>query len=207
MWWATCARCENPANQMKKGILAALISTCTAATALAQGTIIFENSASAGNVYVNQVGPYNYAAAGSYTVALLWAPGNAVGLPQSAFTQIAIYGLATGEITHDGYFIDTNVITTGTATAPGTVAVFEVQGWIGNFNSYAAAAAAGAKRGQSGEFLNATGIPGAPGWPPFTTPDFGGGWDGNLILVVPEPGSVALCGVGAAALLFFRRIR
>ena len=156
---------------MKKKILAAMITASAAVTALAQGTIIFGKLGQCGQCLRQSGGAYNYAAAGSYTVALLWASGNSVGLPQSAFTQIAIYGLATGEITHDGYFIDTNVVTTGTATAPGTVAVFEVQGVIGNYTSYAAAAPPGAQIARTvGRVSQCHWNSGSSTRPPFTTP-------------------------------------
>jgi len=183
----------------RKSVLCSILSVGTAASALAQGTVIFENSDSSGNIYLS---PNFYAQAGTYTVALLWAPGNALGLPQNAFTQIALYGLATGGRTFTGFFTDPNIVTTGTATAPGTVAVFEVQGWTGAYTSYAAAVAAGAFFGQSHEFLNATGNPNPPVTPPVRTT----GWDGNLLLFSdPEPSSLAIAGLGAGVWLYFRR--
>jgi len=185
---------------MKKAILG-LLSVGAAASALAQGTVIFENSSSSGNIYLGSVGPTHYAAAGTYTVALLWAPGGSLGTAQGSFQQIALYGLATGGATSTGFFTDSATIATPTAQAPATVGVFEVEGWTGNYTSYAAAVAGGAAVGQSAEFLNSTGNPNPPGLPPVQTT----GWDGNLVLVVPEPGTLALGGLGAAALLFFRR--
>jgi len=179
---------------MKKAILG-LLSVGAAASALAQGTISFENAlAPLGNgVFIDTLGGA-YAAGGTYTVALLWAPGTSLGVAQSAFTQIGTFGPAG---TQTGYFQDGATVTTGAATAPGGVGVFEVQGWQGSYANYAAAMASGVvgeHLGQTGEFLNAT------GQPPFTTPVNTTGWDGNLILVVPEPGTLALGGLGAAAL-------
>src|SRR5579863_7059704 len=121
---------------MRRSIVSVFIAVSATASALAQGTVIFENFDSNGAIYIY---PGHYAQAGTYTVALLWAPGNTLGLPQSAFTQIALYGLATGGVTQTGYFTDPNTITTGTATAPGSVAVFEVQAWLGAYTSYAQA--------------------------------------------------------------------
>ena len=188
---------------MKKAILG-LLSVGAAASALAQGTVVFESSFSSGNITLNSSAGA-YAAAGSYTVALLWAPGNTLGQAQGAFTQIATFGPAG---TSTGYFFD-GTVTTPAGTAPGTTAVFEVQGWQGNFANYAAAVAAGGNEhlGQTGQFLNATGGAGSPpGNPVYLNTANGGGWDGNLVLVpVPEPGTLALGGIGAAALLFFRR--
>lgn len=185
---------------MKKAILG-LLSVGAAASALAQGTVIFENSASSGSVTLGaNTGPSSYAAAGTYTVALLWAPGGALGTAQGSFQTIATFGPAG---TSTGFFTDTATITTPSSQTPGGVGVFEVQGWVGNYASYAAAVAANAKVGQSGEFLNGTGNPNPPGLPAQQTT----GWDGNLILVTPgpEPGTLALGGIGAAALWFFRR--
>jgi len=186
---------------MKKAILG-LLSVGAAASALAQGSVSFENALSSGSITLNSsTGPY--AAAGTYTVALLWAPGTSLGVAQAGFTQIALYGLATGGATSTGFFQDGATVLTGSATAPGGVAVFEVQGWTGNYTSYAQAVGAGAHVGQSGEFLNGTANP--AGGPPPPPPTNTTGWDGNLVLVVPEPGTLALGGLGAAALLFFRR--
>jgi len=167
-----------------------------AASALAQGTVVFENSTSSGNITLNSSSGA-LALSGTYSVALLWAPGGALGTAQSSFSVIGVYGPSG---TSDGFFTDPNVLT----TAAGGTGVFEVQGWQGSFATYAAALAAGGNEhvGQSAEFLNGTGNPNPPATPPINTT----GWDGNLVLVLtPEPGTLALGGLGAAALLYFRR--
>ena len=186
-----------------KIILVTIVNAATAATALAQGTVVFENSFSSGSITLHSAaGPY--AAAGSYTVALLWAPGNTLGLPQNAFTQIATFGPAG---TSTGYFFD-GTVTTPNGTVPGTTAVFEVQGWQGNFANLAAAEASGGGElvGQTAQFLNATGGAGSPpGNPVYLNIQNGGGWDGNLILGSPEPGTLAIAGLGAGVWLYLRR--
>lgn len=186
----------------RKLILSAFFTIGSAASALAQGTIVFENATSTGSIY--QIGshlPFGYAAGGTYTVALLWAPGGALGTPQVAFHQIALYGTATGGQTFDGFFADGTPITTPSGQTPGGVGVFEVQGWIGNYTSYAAAIAHGAEVGQTAEFLNLTGNPNPPATPPVNTT----GWDGNLLLGDPEPSTLAIAGLGAAGILVVRR--
>jgi len=180
----------------RKTVLCSIITAGATASALAQGTVIFENSASSGNIYLGP-GP-GYSQAGTYTVALLWAPGNTLGMVQAAFTVIGTYGPAG---TSTGFFTDPNVLTTGAATVGGTVAVFEVQGWTGAYTSYAAAVAGGAHVGQSGEFLNGTGNPNPPATPPVQTT----GWDGNLLVSDPEPSTFAIAGLGAGVWLYFRR--
>ncbi len=184
---------------MKKSILTTLVAACTSASAHAQGTVIFENSFSTGAITTGVSGN-PYAGAGTYTVALLWAPGNIPGVAQNAFTVIGTFGPAG---TQAGFFFDPNVLTTGAATVPGTVGVFEVQGWLGNYSSYAAAVASGEPYfGQSPEFLNSTGNPNLPGFPPVQTT----GWDGNLLIFTwPEPSTVAIAGLGASVWLYFRR--
>jgi len=180
-----------------------LLSVGAAASAMAQGTVAFENALSSGNITLNSsAGPL--ALGGTYTVALLWAAGTSP-VAQSSLTTIATYGLATGGATSDGFFSDGTTITTPSGTAPGAAAIFEVEGWTGNFSSYAAAVAGGAHVGASGEFVNGTANP--AGGPPPPPPTSTTGWDGNLVLIVttPEPGTLALGGLGAAALLYFRR--
>ena len=183
-------------KRLKKSILIPLLTCGVAATALAQGAVVFEDAYDTGSITIGpNTGPASYAAAGTYTVALLWAPGTAV-VPHSALTQIALYGLATGDITQAGYFLDHTPIFTGPATAPGTSAIFEVQGWTGNYTSYSAGVNAGAYVGQSYEFVNLTGGPVAPQGPSVLLD----GWDGNLILT-PEPSTLVLASLGAGALI------
>jgi len=185
---------------MKSGCGKVVISMLTcgaAASALAQGTVVFENSSSVGNITLNSPsGPY--AAAGTYTVALLWAPGGHLGTAQSQFIQVATYGPAG---TSTGFFTDPNVVTIAGQT-PGAVGVFEVQGWLGNYSNYAQAIAAGQSHiGQTAEFLNLTGNPNPPATPPVNTT----GWDGNLVLGDPEPSTIAIAGLGAGLVWYTRR--
>jgi hypothetical protein len=181
---------------MKKLILSTILTLGTAAGLLAQGTVTFESATSTGSITeVNGSGPSP--AAGTYQVALLWAAGTSP-VAQGSLTQLAVF---TGNF--QGYISDATTISTGVATTGGTPAIFEVQGWTGNFASYAAAVAGGAAFvGETAEFVNNTGNPNPPATAPVNTT----GWNGNLILVAtPEPGTIALGGLGAAALLLFRR--
>ena len=63
---------------MKKTLLASIIFASTVASVLAQGSLSLENQLTFGNVTIGSAtGPY--AAVGTYTVALLWAPGTTSG--------------------------------------------------------------------------------------------------------------------------------
>jgi len=84
--------------------------------------------------------------------------------------------------------------------APST-GVFRIDAWLGSAATYAAAVAANAAHGTSGIFSNPLGNPAAQ--PPQTPTDFV-----NMpatVLVVPEPGTFALAGLGVAAALILRR--
>jgi len=191
---------------MKKQLLTAILAAGTATGAFAQGTVVFENSAGSGNITFDSSSGAN-ASPGQYTVALLWAAGTSV-VPQSSLTQIAIYTPTAGGGNGAGFFQDPTVVTTPAGTAGGAQAVFEVVGWTGNFANWAAAQAGAAKIGQSAEFINGTGNPGgSPATPAVLLSGTGGAWNGNLVIAtpVPEPTTLALGALGAAALLAFRR--
>lgn len=186
----------------RKLILSAFLTIGAAASALAQGGVVFENGLSTGSITIGpNTGPASYAAAGTYTVSLLWAPGTEA-VPQNELTQIALYGEATSGITLAGFFLDGHEVFTGNATSNGMAATFEVQGWLGAYASYADAVAAGVPVGQTSEFINGTAD--STVRPPVQPIDLTG-WDGNLVLVVPEPGTLAIAALGGAGIWFFRR--
>jgi hypothetical protein len=88
-------------------------------------------------------------------------------------------------------------------------------GWTGNAPDWNTAWASGTGlfgwtgstlSGGSPEWLNATGNPGAS--PPVTPVAFtygAAGFNGLVLAPIPEPSTFALAGLGAAALLIFRR--
>jgi hypothetical protein len=184
-------------NSMKKTLLYSSIQIAAVASALAQGTVSFENALSTGIVYVGLGNNPPYSSGSTITLALLWAPGTSF-VPQNALTQIGTYTF----VNNAGFFQDPSTITTGTATAPGTAAIFEVQGWLGTYANYAAAIAAGASQvAETAEFVNGTSNPtGFPPPPPTNTT----GWDGNL-MIMPEPSTMALGAIGAAVVWMWRR--
>jgi len=178
---------------MKKALLAATLVGVSAG-AFAQGTVSFNDFQVSPKVYTNDLnGHSGFAKAQTFTVALYWASASGAALTP----------IFTGQATSatDGNFFFSGV-TTPNATAPSGTAVFQVYGWTGSATSYSAAVAGGAFVGLSNPFLNGTGGGGSPPATPATLT----GWTGNLVLSpVPEPTTIALGGLGAAALLLFRR--
>lgn len=92
--------------------------------------------------------------------------------------------------------------------APGAVGFFEVSGWTGSFANYAAAVAGGAAFGFTTVWENVTGGVGTPPSTPVSISS--ANWNGALLLTsatapMPEPTTIALGGLGAAALLMLRR--
>ena|ERR1700722_5435500 len=183
---------------MKK-ILLTIAATGITAGAFAQGIVNFENNAGAQYVTLGTANGAQ-AAAGSYQVALLWFNG-------ASYQQIgAVYQTSAAGGDGPGYFFG-EAVTVPTFGATGT---FEVEGWTGSFGSYAAAVAGEPPTGAVGlssSFVSAEGNLGTtPKGLAANITTGAGSWTGQLILVpVPEPSTIALGGLGAAALLMFRR--
>jgi len=186
---------------MKKTLLT-IAAASLAVGAFGQGEVIFENDLGTGYITQNSSAGAKVAP-GTYQVALLWFNG-------TSFQSIAVYTVANGSAgSGPGYFHDSTTVAVPTYTSTGT---FEVQGWAttGNYSSYAAAAAGAGTTfiGQTASFASPEGntLPPPNGVPAAPLSGSGGGWSGNLILVpVPEPSTIVLGGLGAAALLLFRR--
>jgi len=83
--------------------------------------------------------------------------------------------------------------------AAGAVVSFEVEGWLGNYGSLAAAQAAGQKVGTTAAFTET--LVAVPG----TANDIENMPALNLTAAVPEPSTFAMAGVGLASMLIFRR--
>ena len=185
---------------MKK-ILLGMFTVGYASGAFGGGLVILENSINSSS-YVSIGGPYNghnAAAGGTYQVALLWFNG-------TSFQQIgAVYQTSTAQGDGPGYF-NGETVTVPTYASTGT---FIVEGWTGNYANYAAAQASGTSiTGQTASFTSAEGSTGVPPNPPVPltlTHPGPGNWDGNLILSIPEPSTIALGGLGAVAFWLFRR--
>ena len=122
------------------------------------------------------------------------------GTGSTSLTLLATFLLSNGTAAGDnsfgpGTFVD---LTATPYTFPTLSPVFvQIQAWTGTFNSYAAAANAGAPVAQSRIFLNPVDAP--PGAPvPLT------GMPAMVLTGVPEPSTLALAGLGGLSLLMLR---
>ena len=133
---------------------------------------------------------------GQYTVALLYSATDPLG-DVSSMSPLA----TTGILPVPGRFLGGVVTTPDTTPYLGT-AWFAVQAWQNSFASYRAAVAGGGIYGTSSIFSLVTG--GLNGNPPNPIPllSVPGGFTG--LALVPEPSTIAL-GVLAAAALLLRR--
>lgn len=167
---------------MKKLVLTALATIAIPALVLAQGTVTFGS----GGVNVNnQYVQYdNLVKAGGATVSLWWSPDN-----------IAPFALVATKLTEasapfTGYMFNNVSTETVSGGAPGATVWF-----------YLTATAPGGWFGQTPHF---TVGPLGGGEPPQPAPTLDG-WTAPITMVIPEPSTIALAGLGVASLLLFRR--
>lgn len=197
---------------MKKLILSLGVCAAFCASAFAQGTVTFANTA-ATLVTTNGVG----VAANGGTVALFYVPNTGLYAGTNAPAPISLAGGVVNMGAWESMGANANIFpvagrfssgtrTSGGDSAGGNPLWLEVIGWTGSSADITTAIGAQASVGVSAVWLNATGNPGGT---PATSPQsfvFGAsGYNGLALAPVPEPSTIALGGLGVAALLLFRR--
>jgi hypothetical protein len=201
---------------MKK-YLSILAVTAMAASAFAQGTVAFSNN----NASLVKAGDSLESAVpivvnGGY-VQLLWAPTGTALTPWNPNTPMSLTAYlaanpgwsaiessikAIGPIAAGRFNAGTITVPT---TAPGVPIQAAVAAWQGNFASFDLAYTGASAIGVSSSFAV------SPGNPSITPATPAGGitganqFAGVTALAIPEPSTLALAGLGAAALLIFRR--
>lgn len=195
---------------MKK-ILSVLAVLAVASSAFAQGLISFSAPANSIQYKVNPTDAtaVNVPSSGGF-VSLLWAPAGSAATTWDGSQSLAQwlgansawkqYEATAGTpwskaITSQGRLLNTGVTLTTTAAVD-----LILIGWFGTATSFDAAYTAGAQTDFSDKIANIT--PAVSPAPP-TSVSFASGL--TMTTVVPEPSTFALAGLGAAALLIFRR--
>lgn len=184
---------------MKKLLLTTLVATVAAAGVYAQGTIAVDNLANGNTSSTATSGGLVFLGSSLYSGALsIEVLGGASAASLTPIVTLTSANVISGG---PGLFFDASG---GTYSVPGVAlngtATLEVEAWTGNFATYAAAVSGGGAYGSTAPFANATG---GGGIPPATPVDLVG--MPAVILNTPEPSTIALGGLGAAALMFFRR--
>jgi hypothetical protein len=205
---------QNLANKMKKLLLTLTVVAASALTMYGQGRVAFNNLSATGIT----VGSQNQGAGGgtagqfvgaTYSMQLVWAPVGtyatdaalyAARLGESAATPF--FGTTGGGPTSDGAgFFDGGVIPNpvGTSMPAGNYTMMARAWFNTGFATYDLAKAGGRNTGYAIFNQAATAFPAGAPVTVFTPFTVGTG------PVVPEPSTFALAGLGAAALLLFRR--
>jgi hypothetical protein len=193
---------------MKKLLTGMALASLTFA-ALGQGSIGVDNSTAGGGIAINTAGSYY---TGTYGLEI-WAKTGAIGGNINSFNGNNP-STAYANLSADGYVLATT-FANKTMTAPGTLQnvgtavaanvgsgpnAVAVVAWNSSAASFNAAVTGNAKAGVY-TFINAFFTP--PGAP--TTLGDSWGTTDLVMTAVPEPSTFALAGLGAAALLIFRR--
>ena len=184
--------------QRMKRALVALACVLVSATVFGQGVVNFANFG--GNpIRYDPIGFPSKTNAplevGSFCVALYWG---VLGSSEDQLVQLGANGNVSPAFPIAGFF-SVGGRTTGNATPRASWATFQVKAWSKGFASYEAAIASGDPTkfaGKSSVFDNYTGggqIVATLNMPGFT------------VVPIPEPGSLAIGILGAAAVLLFRR--
>jgi len=168
------------------------------ACVLAQGTVNFQNGGPGVNAIIRDADTTALSGA-AYSADLYWALGT---VTDPTLLQSSGFSTAFGTGASAGYFFGGVLGIPGTLAAGGQLVTVQIRTWRGadGANWLAASTPAGAHHGEGNLFQVTLG--GGPTPPPFFT-----AMTPFTLTVnpVPEPSTFALAGLGAAALLLFRR--
>jgi hypothetical protein len=203
---------------MKKLVLTSIATLAVAVGAFAQGIINLDNSTTAYGVTTGGSSFYS----GPFGMQI-WELSGATAVPSGingAGPAAAYAALGTDSFKSEGIVSGTmsggafslGNFTMADVTPPGSQVVLGLAVWNSTAASWAAnAALSGTPMGGVIAFLNPTVAPVTSGPPPVGA-DMNGPWTTagqNLVMgavtTIPEPGTLALAGLGVAALLIFRR--
>jgi hypothetical protein len=200
---------------MKKPIVGPLIALATALGAHAQtsltGTVSFDNlnanpaatlaSSTFGMVFI---GTSSHPIPLDQDINLTLLGGPSAGSLSLISSLTFANGLAPEDNTFvqaPGEFLDTtgNIYNVPGVAAEG-IAFLQIEAWLGNDATFAAALSDGSPVGTSGIYQSHTG----GGSPPAVPVSVGDGMP-SFLVPSPEPTTLALCGLGTASLLLLRR--
>jgi len=204
---------------MKKVLGIIAVTAMVASSAFAQGTLVFASSASlvrneTGAAIAAGGGQVQFAWAALGTAYTPWTPALSASGWLAANPGWTVIGTPTGLGTPLAGRFSGGTLSALTTT-PGAIIQGVVIGWTGTgANDFLAGYAGALAQGAAGQFgINATPFtvqtgnplavpPGTPGniYNSTATP-----FTGLTLSTIPEPTSFALAGLGAAALLIFRR--
>lgn len=193
---------------MKKLLLTSLLAGL-AAVAYGQGQIALDNINNTGAGPTATSGGLFFTQTGAAAPVLISGDFNAAfygGTDSTALSLIKSFSGATAVGTGSagaGTFFDPtgNTYPVPGTTGSSTTAFFQIEAWTGNFSSYALALASGtALTAKSLPFGNAVSSGTANPVDLVSMPSL-------ILTAIPEPSTFALGGLGAAALLIFRRRR
>jgi hypothetical protein len=172
---------------MKKTILSAITLVGLSATIYGQ-SVFFDNTSGGGLVL-------GLSANDQINGSIMGGPVGGSLVPVVTLTGGSLLNLGSGLV-----YDVSGLPYTIPGVAANAQALLHIQFWVGSATSYDAAVAAGARVGESPTFTGGTG---GGGIPPSIPPSALASMP-NVIVGVPEPSTLALAGLGAAALLMYR---
>lgn len=179
---------------MKKTLVILGMVAVLAGSAFGQGQVTMANNSS--SLITFEGSPV---AIGSTSFQLTW--GNSIVGPANSYGSLTPIGLVVGVNSAAAGRIASYTTPLNGLTAGATLA-FQILAWQGGWADYATALANQAPTGFSTQFTSLTS---ADVVPPPTAVSLAGKYAGFELVAVPEPSTMALFGLGAVALLAFRR--